>query len=49
MDKLPRSGDRGPWKFRQNYLQDFKILRVDKVDEESLHFTRHRAAEPVTA
>ena len=49
MDQLPRSGDRGPWKFRQNYLQDYKILRRDPVDEKSLHFSKHRAAEPVTA
>ncbi|MCB0929052.1 MAG: NAD(P)/FAD-dependent oxidoreductase [Mycolicibacterium insubricum] len=49
MDDLPKSGDRGPWKFRQNYLQDYKVLRMDKVDEGSLHFSRNRAPEPVTA
>ena len=47
MDTLPKSGSEAPWKLKQNYFFDLRLIRHGKVDEESLHFTKHRA--PVTA
>ncbi|GFG53741.1 FAD-containing monooxygenase EthA [Mycolicibacterium agri] len=44
---LPKSGSRAPWRLKQNYLFDMRMIRYGKVDEESLHFTKHRA--PVAA
>jgi len=44
MDSLPKSGSRAPWRLKQNYFFDLRMIRYDKVDEESLHFTKHRAA-----
>jgi monooxygenase len=46
MDLLPKSGSKAPWRLKQNYLLDLRLIRQGKVDEESLHFTKHRA--PVT-
>ncbi|MDV3123799.1 NAD(P)/FAD-dependent oxidoreductase [Mycobacterium sp. 21AC1] len=46
MDTLPKSGSEAPWRLKQNYLFDLRLIRYGKVDEESLHFTKHRA--PVT-
>lgn len=47
MDTLPKSGSEAPWKLKQNYFFDLRLIRHGKVDEDSLHFTKHRA--PVTA
>jgi monooxygenase len=44
MDTLPKSGSEAPWKLKQNYFFDLRLIRHGKVDEESLHFTKHRAA-----
>jgi monooxygenase len=44
MDLLPKSGSKAPWRLKQNYLLDLRLIRQGKVDEESLHFTKHRAA-----
>ncbi|MCV7191761.1 flavin-containing monooxygenase [Mycolicibacterium brumae] len=49
MPKLPKSGDSGPWRVKQNYLHDVKVLRFDKIEDDALHFSHHRAAEPVNA
>jgi monooxygenase len=46
MHLLPKSGSKAPWRLKQNYLLDLRTIRQGKVDEESLHFTKHRA--PVT-
>ena len=46
MHLLPKSGDKAPWRLKQNYLLDLRLIRTGKVNEESLHFTKHRA--PVT-
>jgi len=43
MDTLPKSGSEAPWKLKQNYFFDLRLIRHGKVDEESLHFTKHRA------
>jgi monooxygenase len=44
MDTLPKSGSEAPWKLKQNYFFDMRTIRYGKVDEESLLFTKHRAA-----
>jgi len=46
MHLLPKSGSKAPWRLKQNYFLDLRTIRQGKVDEESLHFTKHRA--PVT-
>ena len=43
IDQLPKSGSRAPWRLKQNYFLDLRLIRQGKVDEESLHFTKHRA------
>ncbi|BDY27898.1 MULTISPECIES: flavin-containing monooxygenase [Mycolicibacterium] len=47
MDSLPKSGSEAPWRLKQNYFFDLRTIRHGKVDEESLHFTKHRAAVTV--
>ncbi|BBY26589.1 flavin-containing monooxygenase [Mycolicibacterium sediminis] len=47
IDQLPKSGSKAPWRLKQNYFLDLRLIRQGKVDEESLHFTKHRA--PVNA
>jgi monooxygenase len=47
MDLLPKSGSKAPWRLKQNYLLDLRLIRQGKVDEESLHFTKHRASVTV--
>ena len=44
IDQLPKSGSRAPWRLKQNYLLDLRLIRQGKVDDEALHFTKHRAA-----
>jgi monooxygenase len=43
MHLLPKSGSKAPWRLKQNYLLDLRLIRQGRVDEESLHFTKHRA------
>jgi monooxygenase len=47
LDELPKSGSEAPWRLKQNYLVDLRMIRHGKVDEASLMFTKHRV--PVTA
>ena len=35
--------DVAPWRLKQNYLLDLRLIRHGKVDDEALHFTKHRA------
>lgn len=44
IDQLPKSGSRAPWRLKQNYFLDLRLIRQGKVDDEALHFTKHRAA-----
>jgi monooxygenase len=44
IDQLPKSGSKAPWRLKQNYFLDLRLIRQGKVDEESLHFSKHRAA-----
>ena len=36
-------GARSPWRLKQNYLFDVRLIRNGKVDDEALHFTKHHA------
>ena len=42
LDTLPKSGSKAPWKLKQNYFFDVRMIRQGKVDDEALHFTKHR-------
>jgi monooxygenase len=42
MHLLPKSGSRAPWRLKQNYLFDMRMIRRGKVDEEALQFSKHR-------
>jgi monooxygenase len=43
LDYLPKAGSRTPWRLKQNYLFDLRLIRHGRVDDEALHFTKHRA------
>jgi monooxygenase len=47
LDRLPKQGSRAPWRLKQNYLLDLRLIRHGKVDDQALRFTKHPA--PVTA
>jgi len=38
LDRLPKQGDREPWKLRQNYLYDVRSLRRGDIDDGVLRF-----------
>ena len=40
---LPKSGSRAPWRLKQNYFFDMRMIRHGKVDEEALRFTKHHS------
>ncbi|MBB5166586.1 NAD(P)/FAD-dependent oxidoreductase [Mycobacterium sp. AZCC_0083] len=44
LDSLPKAGAKAPWKLKQNYFLDIRMIRQGKVDDEALHFTKQRAA-----
>ena len=51
---LPRQGDRSPWRLYQNYLMDILLMKLRRVDDGALVFTRpsarpRRANEAATA
>jgi monooxygenase len=48
MHLLPKSGSRAPWRLKQNYLLDLRLIRHGEVEDESLRFIKHRAVEPVS-
>jgi cation diffusion facilitator CzcD-associated flavoprotein CzcO/acetyl esterase/lipase len=39
VDRLPRQGDRKPWKLHQNYLLDLLALRWSRLDDGTLRFS----------
>jgi monooxygenase len=49
LDYLPKAGHVAPWRLKQNYLLDLRLIRRGKVDDEALHFTKHRAAVAASA
>jgi monooxygenase len=40
MDRLPKQGDRAPWKLFQNYALDMNMLRRGKVDDGVMEFSK---------
>ena len=40
MDKLPKQGDKLPWKLNQNYFKDRKILKQQKIEDGILEFKK---------
>lgn len=42
--KLPKQGDRAPWKLRMNYLRDVLTLRHGRIRDDAMAFTSRRAA-----
>jgi monooxygenase len=43
LDQLPKGGAVAPWRLKQNYFLDIQMIRRGKVDDEALHFSKHRA------
>lgn len=42
LDRLPKSGSKAPWRLKQNYLVDLRVIRNGKIDDEALEFTKAR-------
>ena len=49
LDTLPKAGSRIPWRLKQNYLLDLRLIRHGKVDDDALAFTKHLAAVAASA
>nr|WP_090346272.1 NAD(P)/FAD-dependent oxidoreductase [Mycolicibacterium malmesburyense]CRL78866.1 putative flavoprotein involved in K+ transport [Mycolicibacterium malmesburyense] len=49
LDYLPKAGHVTPWRLKQNYLLDLRLIRRGKVDDEALEFTKHRASVQASA
>ncbi|WP_059014845.1 NAD(P)/FAD-dependent oxidoreductase [Mycobacterium sp. M26] len=44
LDRLPKAGSVAPWKLKQNYLLDLRLIRHGKVDDDALDFSKRRVA-----
>jgi monooxygenase len=42
LDRLPKAGSRTPWRLKQNYLLDLRLIRHGRVDDETLEFAKRR-------
>jgi cation diffusion facilitator CzcD-associated flavoprotein CzcO len=40
---LPQQGTRRPWRHRQNYLLDLAFMRLGRVNDQSMRFSKRRA------
>ncbi len=40
VDRMPRQGDRRPWRLRQNYLADLRTIKRGEIDDGVLAFDR---------
>lgn len=49
LDYLPKAGHVTPWRLKQNYLLDLRLIRRGKVDDEALEFSRHEASVKASA
>jgi cation diffusion facilitator CzcD-associated flavoprotein CzcO len=47
LDRLPKQGDRAPWRLRQNYLTDLRTIRRGEIDDGVLAFDRVPARRDV--
>ncbi|HET6940478.1 MAG TPA: NAD(P)/FAD-dependent oxidoreductase [Nocardioides sp.] len=45
LDRLPKQGDRAPWRLKQNYLTDLRTIRRGRIDDGVLAFDRVSARE----
>ncbi|MCV7258887.1 flavin-containing monooxygenase [Mycobacterium shimoidei] len=43
LDYLPKAGAVAPWRLKQNYLLDLRLIRRGRVDDKALHFSKHVA------
>ncbi len=39
VDRFPKQGTESPWKVRQNYFTDYRLLRLGPVDDPALEFS----------
>jgi monooxygenase len=46
LDRLPRQGDRAPWRVAPTYSDDVKLLRRQPVDDPALRFDRLKETVP---
>ena len=37
-DLFPKQGNKVPWRLHQNYILDYKLLRIDKIKDQWLRF-----------
>ena len=42
--KLPKQGDKAPWRVYQNYARDVRLLRFGRIDDGVLRITRAATA-----
>jgi cation diffusion facilitator CzcD-associated flavoprotein CzcO len=49
LDQLPRQGSKSPWKVHQNYARDLLALRLGKLDDGVMRFSRKPDAAPQRA
>jgi cation diffusion facilitator CzcD-associated flavoprotein CzcO len=45
LDRLPKQGDRSPWRLKQNYLTDLRTIKRGPIDDGVLAFDRVPARE----
>lgn len=43
IDHLPKAGSRAPWRLKQNYFLDLRLIRHGRVDDEALRFSKRLA------
>jgi monooxygenase len=44
LNTLPKSGSKAPWRLKQNYLIDLRVIRNGKIADDALEFSKHRAS-----
>ncbi|WP_067562738.1 flavin-containing monooxygenase [Nocardia acidivorans] len=49
LDRLPKQGDRAPWRLRQNYLRDLPMLRYGKIVDPAMRFEKAGASTPIAS
>jgi monooxygenase len=45
LDMMPRQGHRAPWRLKQNYLTDLRMIRRGRIDDGVLAFDRAPAPQ----
>ena len=49
IDKMPRQGQRPPWRLHQNYARDVLLMRYRSVDDEAMEFAHAGTVAPAVA